>query len=369
MQWNWQLPDWPNFSYDRSKLEAMEERFLLGFGLLFGAFKHLTDEETDQLTVDIISNEALKTSEIEGEYLNRESLQSSIRHQLGLEADRPQISPAEQGIAELMTSLYRSFPDPLTHEQLFQWHGMLLQGRWNLQDVGCYRTHTEPMQIVSAARNEIKIHFEAPPSIRVPIEMDRFLVWFNQTSADGVHRLPVLVRAGIAHLYFVTIHPFEDGNGRIGRALAEKSLAQSVGQPTLIALSHLIEKEKKAYYNALAQANRSNDITSWLLYFGQMILDAQTYTQQRIEFLIEKAKLFDKLRGRINTRQAKVLVRIFRAGPEGFTGGLSAGNYISITKATKSTTTRDLNDLVDKGALFKTGDLRGTRYFLAIHPH
>lgn len=249
MRWNWQKPDWANFSYDKGQLDVMEARFLYDSGVLFGAFKHLTDDETDQLRVELISNEALKTSAIEGEYLNRESLQSSIRHQFGLDPDAPPISPAEQGIAELMVNLYQSFREPLTHAQLFLWHRMLLQGRWNLQDWGSYRAHTEPMQVVSVSMNETRIHFEAPPSEQVREEMDRFLVWFNQSATENAKRLPALTRAGIAHLYFVSIHPFEDGNGRIGRAIAEKSLAQSVGQPTLVALSHTIEKQKKVYWS------------------------------------------------------------------------------------------------------------------------
>lgn len=366
MKWNWQLPDWPNFSYNRAQLDALETQFLHNSGVLVGAFKHLTSDETSQLTVELIGNEALKTSEIEGEYLNRESLQSSIRHQFGLDPETPKVSPAEQGIAELLVDLYHSFRGPLTREQLFLWHRMLLQGRRNLQDWGRYRTHTEPMQVVSVSMRETKIHFEAPPSIRVNEEMERFLVWFNRTSAVGGSQLPALIRAGIAHLYFVSIHPFEDGNGRIGRAIAEKSLAQSVGQPTLIALSHTIEKHKKAYYDALAQTNRSNEITTWLLYFGQTILDAQGYTKLQIEFLIEKAKLFEKLRGQLNPRQEKTLLQMFREGPEGFTGGLSAQNYIGITKTSRATATRDLQDLVQKGALFRTGELKGTRYYLTV---
>lgn len=366
MRWNWQKPDWPDFSYDRAQLDVMEARFLYDSGVLFGAFKHLTDGETSQLTVELIGNEALKTSEIEGEYLNRESLQSSIRHQFGLEAETLKISPAEQGIAELMVDLYRSFRGPLTHEQLFLWHKMLLQGRRNLQDWGRYRIHTAPMQVVSVSMRETRIHFEAPPSTQVTAEMERFLAWFNHTSAEGGNQLPALIRAGIAHLYFVSIHPFEDGNGRIGRAIAEKSLAQSLGQPTLIALSHTIEKHKKAYYDALAQTNRSNEITPWLRYFGQTILDAQAYTKLRIEFLIEKARLFDKLRGQLNARQEKVLARMFREGPEGFAGGLSAQNYTAITKTSKATATRDLQDLVQKGALLKTGDFKSTRYYLIL---
>ncbi len=368
MTWNWQQPEWPNFSYDKRQLEDLEARFLYDSGLLFGVFKHLSEQTKSQLTIDLISNEALKTSEIEGEYLNRESLQSSIRHQLGLDPANPQIAPAEQGIAQLMVDLYQSFRQPLTHAQLFAWHGMLMQGRSQLKDLGRYRTHIAPMQVVSGSMHDPKIHFEAPPSTQMAQEMERFLAWFNQTSLAETGKetspLPALTRAGIAHLYFVSIHPFADGNGRIGRAIAEKVLAQSLGQPTLIALAHLIEQHKKAYYAALAQANQSNEITAWLGYFAQTILQAQAYTQMQIEFLIKKTKLYDSLHGQLNSRQAKVLARILRAGPEGFTGGLSAQNYLSITKTSRATATRDLQDLVDKGALIKRGELKNTRYHL-----
>ena len=368
MTWNWQLADWPNFSYEKAPLARVETQFLYAAGALFGAFKHLGEQERNQLTIEIISNEALQTSAIEGEYLDRESLQSSIRQQFGLETDSRRISPAEQGIAELMVDLYRSFAEPLTHEQLFAWHRMLMKARWDLRDVGQYRTHTAPMQVVSSSMNEPIIHFEAPPSSQMPQEMDRFLAWYDRTSPAGTNPLPALTRASIAHLYFVSIHPFEDGNGRIGRAIAEKALAQSVGQPTLISLAHLIEKNKKNYYAALAQADRSNEITAWLLYFTQTILAGQANTQARIEFLIKKTRLFDRLRGQLNTRQDQALARMFRAGPEGFTGGLSTQNYISITKTSRATATRDLQDLVDKEALTKTGALKNTRYHLNLSP-
>lgn len=158
----------------------------------------------------------------------------------------------------------------------------------------------------------------------------------------------------------------EDGNGRIGRAIAEKALAQCLGQPTLIAIAHMIERNKKAYYSALEQANKNNEITAWLIYFADTVLSAQSYTQVRLEFLIDKAKLFDRLRGQLNVRQEKVLSRMFREGPEGFIGGLNAEKYLSITGTTRPTATRDLQDLVIKGALTKTGEHKHTRYHLNI---
>ncbi|NTU56507.1 MAG: Fic family protein, partial [Anaerolineales bacterium] len=310
--------------------------------------------------------EALKTSEIEGEYLDRDSLQSSICRQFGLNTDNRKISPAEQGIAEVMVDLYRGFEAPLSHAMLFEWHKMLTNGRRDLKDIGRYRTHSEPMQIVSGAIYAPKVHFEAPPSSQMMLEMERFIAWFNDSAPKGKKLLPALLRAGIAHLYFVSIHPFEDGNGRIGRAIAEKALAQCLGQPTLIAIAYTIERNKKAYYEALERANRRNEITDWLIYFADMVITAQGYTQTWVEFLIKKAKLHDRLRDRLNPRQEKALDRMFREGPEGFTGGLSAEKYISITGASRATATRDLQDLVGKGALVRTGERKHTRYHLNL---
>lgn len=359
--WNWQQADWPNFTYDSKKLDPHEAEFLRGSGLLQGAFRHLHQDDKNSLTVDFISDEALKTSEIEGEYLRRESLQSSIRQQFGLTTDNRRISAAERGIATVMVELYNTFVAPLTHEMLFEWHRQIIANSYDVQDIGCYRTHESPMQVLSGRGDLSTIHFEAPPSRQVPSEMGNFVDWFNQTSS-----LPALTRAGIAHLYFVSIHPFEDGNGRIGRAVAEKSLAQSLGQPTLPALSTTIEAYRSDYYDALNRANRQNEITDWLLYFAKTVLAAQQTSQRRVEFLIQKTKLFDKMRGKLNERQEKVLLRIFRAGPDGFAGGLSAKNYRAIARTSKATTTRDLNELVDLGALTKQGKLKSTRYVLNL---
>ena len=178
--------------------------------------------------------------------------------------------------------------------------------------------------------------------------------------------MPALTRAAIAHLYFVCIHPFEDGNGRISRALAEKSLAQNLNQPTLISLVDTIERSKKHYYSTLERNNKDNEITDWIVYFAKTVLDAQANTRRRIEFIIEKTKLYDKIRGKINPRQEKVIARMFRAGVDGFKSGLSAENYIAITSSPRTTVTRDLNDLVAKGTLVKVGQLKHTRYYLNI---
>jgi len=366
MTWNWQNPNWPIFKWDRSRLSATEEQFLLGAGVVIGAVKHLGEDEHNQLFVEVMSGEALTTSEIEGEILNRASVQSSIQRQLGLAADKRRITPAEQGIAEMMVDLYSSFSQPVSSEVLFTWHRMLTSGRKDLNDIGRFRTSREPMQIVSGPIGDPRVRFEAPPSKQVPAEMKRFIAWFNRTAPQGAEPLPAITRAGIAHLYFESIHPFEDGNGRIGRAIAEKAIAQSFGQPLLVALATTILAHQKGYYEALEKANRQMNVTTWLTWFADIALEAQRRTIARVEFLIAKTKLLDRLRGHINERQQKALLRMFREGPEGFKGGLSAGNYSTITGASPATTTRDLADLTEKGALIRTGERKHARYALSL---
>jgi Fic family protein len=366
MTWNWQNPNWPIFKWDRSRLSATEEQFLLGAGVVIGAVKHLGEDEHNQLFVEVMSGEALTTSEIEGEILNRASVQSSIQRQLGLAADKRRITPAEQGIAEMMVDLYSSFSQPVSSEVLFTWHRMLTSGRKDLNDIGRFRTSREPMQIVSGPIGDPRVRFEAPPSKQVPAEMKRFIAWFNRTAPQGAEPLPAITRAGIAHLYFESIHPFEDGNGRIGRAIAEKAIAQSFGQPLLVALATTILAHQKGYYEALEKANRQMNVTTWLTWFADIALEAQRRTIAQVEFLIAKTKLLDRLRGHINERQQKALLRMFREGPEGFKGGLSAGNYSTITGASPATTTRDLADLTEKGALIRTGERKHARYALSL---
>ncbi len=366
MTWNWERPEWPEFTYDAAALEPLEKRFLLHSGEFIGAFKHVGPEDQDMLKIELISDEALKTSEIEGEILDRDSVQSSLRQQFGLGTDDRRVPPAERGIAEMMVDLYRTFGDPLTHETMFAWHNMLMRGERRINVIGGYRTHSDPMQVVSGRVHDRKVHFEAPPSSRMPEEMNAFVEWFNDTAPDGKRPLPALTRAGIAHLYFVSIHPFEDGNGRIGRALSEKALAQNLGQPSLIALAYTIERARKAYYAALESSNKDTEITDWLVYFAETILEAQRNTIKRVDFYVAKAKFYEKLRGQLNERQEKVIARIFREGIDGFKGGLSAENYISLTKTSRATATRDLQDLVAMGALTKTGELRHTRYHLLL---
>ncbi len=365
MAWNWQQDNWPKFTWDNTLIEPLEAKFLHEAGVLIGASKHIDKDEKQQLTIEIMTSEAIKTSEIEGEYLDRDSVQSSLRRQFGLQTDHRRVQPAETGIAQMMVQLYQEFASPLTHDTLFSWHKMLMNGRTDVAEVGKYRSIDDPMQVVSGRLDKPTIHFEAPPSVEMEIQMDEFVEWFNRSAPEGEGPLPALTRAAISHLYFVSIHPFEDGNGRIARAISEKALSQSFKQPTLIALSQTIQQERKDYYSALEVNNKQLEVTDWVSYFTNTILDAQIYSQTLVDFLISKAKIFERLGSQMNKRQTKVITRLFNAGPGGFDGGLSAENYISISNTSRATATRDLQALVDLGILYRTGELKGTRYHLA----
>ena len=366
MTWNWEQPDWPRFTWKQARMDRAEESFLIGAGALAGAVAHMDEAERADLAVEALSVEALTTSEIEGEILDRTSVQSSVRRHLGLATDSRRARPAERGVAEMMVDLYRTFAEPLSKKRLCSWHAELLAGRTDLRDVGVYRTGGDPMQVVSGPIHAPRVHFEAPPASRVEEETAQFIEWFNHTGPAGAGRLPALTRAGVAHLYFESIHPFEDGNGRIGRAIAEKALAQALDRPTLTVLAATILVRRRSYYDALEAANKRNEVTDWHAWFAATAMEAQGRTKAHVEFLIDKTKLLDRLRGRLSERQEKALLRMLREGPEGFRGGMSAGNYATITGASPATATRDLASLVEMGALHRTGQRRHARYHLAI---
>jgi Fic family protein len=196
--------------------------------------------------------------------------------------------------------------------------------------------------------------------------MQRFWDWLERTAPGGDTPLPAITRAGVAHLWFESIHPFEDGNGRVGRAISEKILAQGLANPVVTGMASTLLQHRKAYYAELERAHRELAITDWLLWFAAKTLEAQQSTLRQVEFVLDKARLMGRLRGALNERQEKALIRLFAAGPEGFKGGLSAANYMTITGAPSATTTRDLASLVEIGALTRTGANKATRYHLNI---
>lgn len=365
MQWIWQDKNFPNFEFDASLFVAFEKEFIRNTGIIIGVLSHLEKDNIENLKIEILTQEAVSTSNIEGEILKRESVQSSIRKHLGLKTDNRRVQPNEAGIAEMMVDVYLNFEQPLTHQILFQWHQMLMNGRRDIETIGNYRTHTEPMQIVSGNLSAPKVFYEAPPSAQVAELMHDFINWYNaQTTAQK--GISTIVLAGITHLYFEILHPFEDGNGRIGRALVEKVISQRMHAPALNSFAKIIDARKKEYYDALQSCNHTLNINKWLNFFSKTLLDSQQYTIKLVNFMVAKSKFFIKYNAHLNERQTKVLVRVFEEGIEGFKGGLSAANYQAISGTSPATATRDLQELVHLNALIKTGELKHTRYFLNL---
>ncbi len=363
MYYNWQQKDWPEFKYDLTNVEDVLFAFAEKAGQVSGLVRGLPKDTQTETIINMMVSEAIKTSEIEGEYLSRKDVMSSIRNNLGFNKniERVQDKKAE-GAAELMIDVRDSYAEELSKEKLFSWHRMIMKGGRGLK-VGDWRSHEEPMQVVSGPIGKEKIHYEAPPSSRVPEEMNHFIAWFNDTGPNGKNKIKKpAVRAAIAHLYFESIHPFEDGNGRIGRAIAEKALSQGVGRPILLSLSRTIAANRTVYYDALQAGQRSNEITPWMSYFVNMVLDSQVQTEEHIDFILKKTKFFDRFGAQLSERQHRVVRRMLEEGTEGFEGGMSTKKYISITHTSKATATRDLQDLVEKGIFIPSGGGRSTRY-------
>lgn len=367
MQYNWQQSDWLDFKYDISSVLDLLFAFAEETGHISGILKTLPDNTQLETIIDIMIAEAMKTSEIEGEYLSRKDVASSIRNKLGINKKQEVIKDKmAKGAGELMVDVRQTFAEPLTKEKLFAWHNMLLSNSKTI-NTGTWRKHKQPMQVVSGAIGKEKIHFEAPPSSKVSNEMKQFITWFNDTSPKGSNPIKnAPLRAAIAHLYFESIHPFEDGNGRIGRAIAEKALSQTVGRPLLLSLSRAIEVGRNRYYKALESAQKSNEVTRWVQYFVQLCLDAQKQTYDWINFLLKKTQFFDSYKNLMNERHLKVVNKMFDAGPEGFEGGMNAKKYISITKTSKATATRDLQYLFEHNILIAKGGGRSTHYALNL---
>lgn len=367
MSYNWQQPDWPEFRYGLDGVADLLLAFADHAGRVGGLLEALPDDLGTEAVLDLMISEAIRSSAIEGETLNREAVMSSIRNRLGINAvPQPVNSRMADGAGELMVAVRNSFREPLSEETLFSWHRMLLGGSSGLR-VGGWRVGGDPMQVVSGRIDRPTVHFEAPPSERVPAEMARFIAWFNDTAPGGPKAIPhPPVRSALVHVYFETIHPFEDGNGRIGRALAEKALSQGLGRPVVLSLSHAIDAGRNAYYDALKNAQRGNDVTAWVQWFVGVVVQAQRDAEAQVRFVLRKAKYLQRFENQLNERQLKVVRRMLEAGPDGFTGGMNARKYIALTGASKATATRDLQQLAPIGALVPTGGGRSTRYELGV---
>lgn len=360
--YNWQLKDWRQFQFNENEFTAPALSFMAAAGESQGYVQSLSENNQSQSIITLLVNEAIKTSAIEGDFLSRVDLISSIRKNLGYSTSTRIKDKRAEGIATLLVKAREDFENDLTEMQLFEWHKLLMLGN-NTINAGEYRSHTEPMQVISGAIGKEIIHFEAPPSAQVPAEMKMFFEWVNETKPDGTKSIPnLLIRAAIAHVYFETIHPFEDGNGRIGRIIAEKVLAQGLKRPILMSLSTVIDADKKSYYEALKQAQRTNDLTKWIHYFSETILKAQQDFISTVNFTFKKTIFFDKYKLQLNEAQLKVINRMLEDGEEEFKGGMNAKKYQSITQVSKATATRHLQDLVEKGILVSQKGGRSTSY-------
>ncbi len=365
MIYNWQQADWTEFRFDLSPVEDALLAIAGHAGKVGGLLAGLPAGLETQAVLDLMIAEAMQSSAIEGEILQRPDVVSSIRNHLGLNrTPEPVRNPMADGAGELMAMVRRTFAEPFDMETLFAWHLALMRGATGIR-TGAWRSGNDPMQVVSGLMHRPRVHFEAPPAAAVPGVMARFISWFNDTSPSGPRPIKhAAIRSAIAHLYFESIHPFEDGNGRIGRAIAEKALSQGMGHPVPISLSRSIEARQSAYYDALESAQRSNEITDWLVHFVETIRQAFLESEQQIAFVVRKARFLDRHRDSLNVRQSKVIQRMLEAGPGGFTGGMNARKYIALTRASKATATRDLQNLVAKGVLLPTGAGRSAGYGL-----
>jgi len=364
--YNWQHKNWPNFKFNLDGLEDLLIDIQSNVSLVTGAVSALPEKMQTEALVQTIVAEALKTSEIEGEHYSRIDVMSSIKKNLGLVVDKSTANKNVIGLGEMLLDVRNTYSELLSEKKLSEWHTLLMHTHKKIS-AGVYRKGEEPMLIISGSASDPSIHFEGPPSSHVPEEMSRFIEWFNlDRSNEKDWRLnSPPVKAAIAHLYFESIHPFEDGNGRVGRAIAEKALSQGYGRPILMSLSKTIEKYRKEYYNELKEAQRKLDITKWVAWFVNIISIAQAETDKLVGFTIKKMRFFDLYNSQINERQAKVIGRMLEEGPDDFVGGINAKKYMSITGCSKATATRDLQDLRETGVIHPIGGSgRSTSYSL-----
>jgi Fic family protein len=368
MRWIWQQSDWPNFLYDTRMLEDRNQAFRINSERLAGCFEALPVDYQRDATIDLMLSEAIKTSAIEGENLDRESVRSSLLSLITSDTLPDTSDQKAAGAASLLVDVRKNWQAPLTHDLLGKWQSMAVPEQRYMPILrGVYRNDPSPMQIVSGPFGREKVHYEAPPAAWVPDEMAGFIGWYNQPNPmNGDQALTGIARAGIAHLWFEVIHPFDDGNGRVGRAIADHALSQSLGYPTTACLATAIEVDKKSYYRQLERASRGSlDIYGWLDYFTNTVIKAQAIAREEVDFVLEKTRFYETYGDQLNDRQARMVARIFAEGGKGFEGGISTKKYEVITKCSNRTASRDLSDLLTKEIILRLpGGGRTTRYAL-----
>lgn len=359
----YQKAAWPDFTWNSDDfLELLSEARNLQ-GRLLGKMETLGFDLKNEAFLDTLTQDVLKTSEIEGEFLNPEQVRSSIARRLGMEiAGAVESDRYVEGVVEMMLDATQNCFEPLNAERLFDWHAALFPtGRSGIYKitVADWRKDTSgPMQVVSGALGKEKVHFQAPDSDLIEEEMNRFIDWFN------TQQMELVVKAAVAHLWFVTIHPFEDGNGRITRALTDMILAQSdKSNQRFYSMSAQIRMERKQYYEMLEKTQKGNlDITDWLVWFLNCLINALKSTDTILTRVFYKAEFWQKhLDTPINERQRKLLNKLM----DGFDGKLTSSKWAKIAKCSKDSAVRDINDLIDKGILQKeAAGGRSTNYEL-----
>ncbi|MBI1191524.1 MAG: DUF4172 domain-containing protein [Tepidisphaera sp.] len=360
-----EITDWPTFSWDGKTLAGVLAGVRHKQGRLLGKMEALGFDLRAEASLAVLTSDVVKSSAIEGEKLNPDEVRSSLARRLGLDvAGLPKAGRDVEGVVEMMLDATQNFAAPLTQERLFGWHAALFPtGRSGMGriTVGAWRTKASgPMQVVSGPMGREKVHFEAPEADRLESEMRRLIDWFNAAASID----PVL-KAGIAHFWFVTIHPFEDGNGRIARAIADMSLARADGtKDRFYSMSSQIEAERKDYYLRLEAAQRGDlDITRWLDWFLGCLGRAIDGAEQTLSTVLYKARVWQRInRSPVNDRQRLVINRMLN----GFKGYLSTSKYAKLAKCSTDTALRDIRELLERGILAQnTGRGRSTSYRLA----
>jgi Fic family protein len=369
--WIWNSPHWPELTYDSEALSEPLAQARAVCARLFGKAETIGADELARVERDIWSGEAVATAAIEGEALDLATVRSSVARRLGITPDFIARVPRNvEGLLDVMESAAADWGSDLTTDRLCRWQaGLFPAGGTALRSIetGRYRSHDDPMQIVSGPSEREKVHYVAPPSSAVKAEMYAFLEWFNRTrdrSLDGI------LRAGLAHIWFESVHPFEDGNGRVGRAVIDMALAQDARGPTrLHGVSTELSRRQKDYYTALNHAQRgSGDVTDWLAWFVTVFADSCRTSTALIDESVARARFWsDHRQVALNERQRKVLNTMLEAGPGNFVGGLSQRKYASMTGISKVTAWRDIEDLLEKG-LLQPGNAggRSTHYNLNL---
>ena len=364
----WQEAGWPALGYDSARVGTEVALARRAQGVVEGKLASLGFEQKIGLAAEAWTQEAVATAAIEGERLDLDAVRSSVARRLGVNGPQRTNTPRHvDGLLDAMDDAVRNASAPLTHERLKGWQAALFptgySGMTQIQ-VGDYRAHTEPMQIVSGSIGHEKVHYQAPPSAAVEAEMGRFLRWFNGEPASDS-----LVKAALAHLWFETIHPFEDGNGRVGRVIVDLVLAKDAGEPSrLLRISQQLLAERSAYYDELERAQHGSlDVTSWVVWFLRQVRVACDKASRVIDESMAKARFWQSHQDKqLSTRQRKVVNVLLDAGPGGFEGGMSPKKYEAFTGASRTTSSRDLVELEEFKMLQHVGAGRGTRYYINI---